>query len=492
MSRSSESQGLQVALILSAMLIVALGVSTYIYYVAAEKSAKELENQIGVADTAAKSRDSYQAAYEIMKGMVGWSKRSQAEIDADYRPNLARNTEVAEEMAKIEAAYNDDMQKFGSQFTEARNYHALPGYLIGVINSKNESLTAALAQEQRLNAEIAAVQAGEQKKTEIAETAMQNALATVAADKAAHDAEAARLKADSDKFSGMFVAASGEKKKVAEDAAKEKANFEAQIRNLSNINELLVVKGREEELAVINEQPDGKISWVNQQQQVVWIDLGMADGLRRGQTFSVVDREATDLRSAIPKAQIEVTRLIDKHLSEAKILSDEITNPILPADVVFSPAWSAGERIHFALVGNLDYDGDGESDHKLVQNVILSNNGVIDALVPPTGEPSGEITVNTRYIVVGDRPTDKSDESALTNYSSMTELARKYGVEQISVKKLLSSMGYRGEARTVGLGRGASEDDFRPTSAGGVTEKSTAPVGGIFRDRRPPGAKSAF
>jgi len=488
MSRN-ENQGLQIALILSVMLIVALGVTTYIFFRKAQEKTNDAQVAATKLSTAQQDRNAYQAGYEILKVMVGQSTTPKAQIDADFRPNLGGNPDVAAAMEKVDAAYEADMLQFGAGYDGAKTYHHLPLHLVAAIESKHQALKNANEGNRAAKAKVIDVQAQEQKKTQAAEASLQVALGDVAKLQETLRAETARMRGDTEKAAEQFRTESLSLKTVQEESKTAVAMREQQIRELASINEALRAKTQEEQLKVDNEQPDGRITWVNQRTQVVWIDLGLADGLRRSQTFSVVDRDETNLATATPKAQVEVTRLIDKHLAEARILSDNIQNPILPGDVFFSPAWSPGAKIHFALVGFLDYNEDGKSDHQLVRNIISVNNGEIDAEINPQGERVGNITTDTRYLVVGDRPNDRADTAALDAYTAMIGEAQRYGVEQISVKKLLTSMGFRGETRTVGLGRGATGADFRPSSKDGVTPSSNS---GVFRNRRPPGAKGAY
>jgi hypothetical protein len=218
------------------------------------------------------------------------------------------------------------------------------------------------------------------------------------------------------------------------------------------------------------EQPDGKIARVSQQERTVWINLGFADGLRRQQTFAIYNQNEADFQNAKPKGTIEVTIVKEAKLSEARIVSDQIADPILPGDLVFSPSWQPGQRLHFALAGFLDANGDGKSDTNLVKNLITLNGGIIDAEVNEQGERTGTVSIETRYLVVGDRPQETSSAVTLAAYTSIVKECENFGIEKISVDKLLSMMGYSPEVNTTQLGGRASGDDtgtkFRPRRPG--------------------------
>jgi hypothetical protein len=142
---------------------------------------------------------------------------------------------------------------------------------------------------------------------------------------------------------------------------------------------------------------DGKVLQVSQHSRIAIINLGRDDLLRTGLLFQVYPTRGGTLQSRTAKATLEVTRILGPHRSEARILSDRDTNPVLPGDAVDSMTWQPGEPAHFALAGLLDLDGDGKSDRLKVHALIKKQGGVIDAEVDERGERSGRVTHNTRY-----------------------------------------------------------------------------------------------
>ncbi|NQU22099.1 MAG: hypothetical protein HQ567_12505, partial [Candidatus Nealsonbacteria bacterium] len=137
-----------------------------------------------------------------------------------------------------------------------------------------------------------------------------------------------------------------------------------------------------------------------------------------------------------------------------------------------------GELRRFALTGFIDIDGDGKSDEEVVANLIKMNGGVVDSV--------NEMSINTRYLVVGEQPRDK-DTEGLAKHSKMTEIAQEKGIETISLNKLLEMMGWKNRTHTVKFGRGANPNDFRAKPPGGVVPESSGNVSGRFKERRPPG-----
>jgi len=200
---------------------------------------------------------------------------------------------------------------------------------------------------------------------------------------------------------------------------------------------------------------DGKVLQVSQHSRIAIINLGRDDLLRTGLVFQVYPTRGGTLQSRTAKATLEVTRILGSHRSEARILSDRDTNPVLPGDAVDSMTWQPGEPVHFALAGLLDLDGDGKSDRLKVHALIKKQGGVIDAEVDEHGERSGRVTHNTRYLVVGRRPTignkgEGSSNQVLAHYNRLISEARELRIQQIPLSRLTSTWKRPDQVRRLG------------------------------------------
>lgn len=244
--------------------------------------------------------------------------------------------------------------------------------------------------------------------------------------------------------------------KVAEWAA-QKAAFEKEIGKLTDSIRILEANRKDEPGSF--EFADGRVSWVNQD-GTVWINLGTADSLRRQVTFSVYDADEHDAKKATKKASIEVTKLLGPHLAEAKITEDDARNPILTGDNIHSQVWHRGKQLHFALTGFIDIDGDGRSDMELARQLIEMNDGIVDAYLKDDGTVEGEITANTRYLVLGEIPESALQTKLQAGWNTMSQEATRLGVEAITLPEFLGQMGYKPQDRTVPLGAGATARDF--------------------------------
>jgi hypothetical protein len=237
--------------------------------------------------------------------------------------------------------------------------------------------------------------------------------------------------------------------------------------------------------------PDGRVTYVNQRANVVMINLGSADGLRPQISFGVYDKAEASPSPNSVKAGLEVTKVLEAHLSEARIVHSKNAAPILPGDNIYSPMWKPGQRLRFALTGFMDIDGDGVNDRHIVRNLILLNNGVIDAEQQDDGTADvSKMSLLTRYLVDGGLASDRNAvETQLQGRNLMISRAEQLGIRTIPVQSILGYLGWRSEEKTVSLGRGAQADTGSAGKRSPSKAAGGAAEGGEFRKRQPPAAK---
>lgn len=311
-------------------------------------------------------------------------------------------------------------------------------------------------------------------------------------------AEEARKKAEADAAAQRNAFAEDRKKledtkqELQKNLDQQRANYEKQIatrnaqiqqmtQELGKLKHAVdnLIEQRKDEPGSF-EIADGRVSWVNQN-GTVWINLGTADSLRRQVTFSVYDADRHDAAKAEKKGSIEVTRLLGPHMAEARITNDADTNPIIVGDQIYSQVWHRGKKLHFALTGVIDFEGDGRSDMQLARELIELNGGIVDAYLTEEGDVKGEITANTRYLVLGDVPESATQGKMNEGWNAMSKEASDLGVETITLAEFLAQMGYKPQDRTVPLGAGASAHDFPAQQ-----EANASPVASPrFRPRTP-------
>ncbi|QDU28386.1 hypothetical protein ETAA8_34860 [Anatilimnocola aggregata] len=456
MAASKESQGLQIAVIIFAVLTIILAVTTYIFYAQSEENlAKRAQaERDAIAAKAVTAKVSYRAA--VLQFVLG----DGVDRETALAGKPAGDDEVA---ARVLRQFDEDMAIHPQAGEPALNYRSLPAYLLGIINSKQVAMVDSEAEAKRvldkskadIDAQLARTAASEAVATK-ATADLGNQTDTFNKDRAAFNAEAA-------KFVVQINAKDATLKKEREDAAKNIATLSTQINQLSQVSENMKKKVIDMQNSTVNrfEAPDGRVTLINQGQRLVWINLGQKDGLQRQTTFSVFDHDENGVAQAEPKGRIEVVRVVEDHLAECRILEDKASNPILPNDIIFTPAWSPGQKVHFALVGFMDINKDGLSDREQIRNIIQMSGGIIDAELQDDGKRVGALTVNTRYLVLGEKPNEKSGERILLEYNFLLGEMNKYGTETINIQKLMAMMGYKPEERTVELGKSAAANEFK-------------------------------
>lgn len=217
------------------------------------------------------------------------------------------------------------------------------------------------------------------------------------------------------------------------------------------------------------ERPDGLVRWVDNTAGLVWLNLGSDDGLRVKTTFSVyrkghhgVARGAEDI-----KAQIEITRILSGGSAEARILEEDIYDPIAKGDPVYTPLWSPGRVEKFAIVGLIDLDQDGILDRARFHEVVADGGATIGQEIRDDGtrvrfthfpdeyidwnEGDAELDSDTKYLIIATIPdptlatldADKEKRALIgAQLKRMRDEARRLGIEEINLNDFLQHIGY--------------------------------------------------
>jgi hypothetical protein len=441
-----ESQGLQIALILLVMLSVLFAITTIVFWNIGKNAKAELVQKRTEA-TDATSR-----------------MRSTIDENISLKNMLGHTAEVA--MPEIEKTFGTDMQKFGSSFPkEEQNYRKLPDHLGNTNLQLHDKVATAIERIQEL--EKTNEQLNKEKETQIAaarkdkESAKQEYLK----ERSNFDTELQKLASQRDSMNSKWDGT--RKGLVAKGNALEKQvnGLTDEVASMQNQNDKL-----SSELSQLRtesfERPDGKITWVDNRGETVYVNLGSEDALQRQTSFSVYDLDENNLARTEKKASIEITRILGNHLAEATVVNDDNRNPIVSGDIIFSPVWEVGSPVRFALTGFMDIDNDAASDRALIRRLIRMNGGVIDAEVDDKGDRTGELSVETRYLVTGDSTDEKSSAKRAASDSKIRSEAKSLGLTVISINRLLSDLGYQKISKTIALGRESSGSDYSPSDYG--------------------------
>ena len=482
----TEHQGLQIALILFVMVAVVLAITTFVFYRQSDERAKlEAAAKKDKEDAATRANDS-DSRLDYVMHILGATPLPEAQVQ-----QLQQAFAADPKMKTVIDNYEQHMSTYGAGLTkEEMNYASILPKMLSTVRQMNQGNISQTADINKYKDERDNTQKVETARTNEALQAQSESDKKLEQELTKYGDDRKKLETQLEKTSEQFAS---KLKQSTDQIAMAKA-AEDQNQKLMK-GQLGVIESQKLAIIAMRDEPfevaDGQIMSVNQAANLAWINLGLADGLRRQTLFSVYDQADNGVKRTSRKASIEVTRVLDQHFSEARIVYDEPRNPILPRDQIFSPAWRPGKRVRFALAGQkFDIDGDNHSDRNLVRSLILASGGQIDAEMHEDGTIEGEITSSTRYLVLDDAPKvgerkDQQDPKVLAAWSKMDIDAKQYGVEIISIDKLLDWVGYRPEVRTVGLGKNADPAQFKTKSKG----IPTGPTSEKFRERRPPEMK---
>ncbi len=268
---------------------------------------------------------------------------------------------------------------------------------------------------------------------------------------------------------------------AAMDEAKNKLEEEAQA---------LAAKFKVKQDVHLNE-PRGKIVNAESRQsgEFVYIDLGSESKVPLQQTFSVHGRGPGDKPLPEPKAKIQVIAHTSRDRSMCRVTevakpeqarngadpdSDKYwlkdpkefwrvlgRSPILPGDLLYTPAWSPNQQVHIAIAGIIDLDGDGQDDLEMFKRLLTERGTVIDAYLDPSAqyEQKGRITAETELLVLGERPSfaGAGVDPAKKDRDPYDQLQREAGIkglDSISLKRFLTRMGYSELRISAGKGSG--------------------------------------
>jgi hypothetical protein len=471
MAASRENVWLQAALIIFVLISVVLGATTWVYYTSARRADEAVASKETQLQAERKRAEGNAAAFNLVAHYVGNAPKTEAEVQS-YESMVATSgtPELQAQVKAIGDAYKTDMQSFAMEFpAENRNYHVLPQNLMDIIRDLNARVADAREQVRLKDLELTQVKQTEQTKTAEAEKGRDAAIADRDKIKEQATQEKTRVDAERDTLAKTVGDKNAQIAKLNQDFQTERNQLQSQIQtftvSVANLQETLAKYEGE-----LTSPADGRITQIDQRNDRGYVNIGEADGLKPATTFSIYNQEETRFGEVEPKGQIEITRITGPHQAEFRVLKSDAFNPIQRSDLIQSPVWNAGDQVRFALAGILDVDGDGDSDLDLVRNIIRSNNGVIDAEMTEQGDYTGTMSVKTRYLVVGERPTDSSPQAFRDTYSRMLGEADEYSIQRIDLQKLLEYMGYRAQATVTPLGagggapsvEGAGGSAFRP------------------------------
>jgi len=461
---SSENQGIQIALIIFVILTVVLSITTFLFFRQYDSASMERDQARTEAATANNTARSAQEEINMLKSQViGF-------------PEDATLTDIQNALAA-------DMAIYAATYPDAqKTYRQVLVYLHdNTLQEARDQANKATEDNQRLILENQQREAARQAQIKQHSDAAAAAEANLRQQQTAFQATVAGLEKTKNDLQTRLDEVRAQMDQLNAESTKKIADLTGVIQNLENT---LLTRTREiEEIRTETfEVPDGLIQTVNLPTGTVYINLGRADNLRRAVMFSVHDQQSNTLQGDGLKARIEVTDVLGEHLAQAKIVEDQVANPILRGDFVYSPLWHPGRKVRFAFAGVMDLDGDGKSDRQAIHDLVRVHGSEIDAEITDAGQRTGQITLETRYLVLGDQP---DEGEALQGFSQLQAEARQVGTQIISFRKFLDLVGWKDSQRVLQFGKVADPTDFLKPVPDGGRRSSQGSTSDQFRRRDP-------
>jgi chemotaxis protein histidine kinase CheA len=464
---AKDSQGLQATVIVLAILflitlVAAIWVNNSRKTAVAQAADAQREKQ--EADTA---QAKLQAEANTYKQWIGFDESATLET--------------------LQPMYDEDAKQFNASEESPLAYRTALQNLAEENRATARNEAVAKQDVKKLTDALAVVEAQKEAQIKQHQAELKKAADDLAAQKAQFEERYAKLNAEKDE-----IAAQIEADRAAHEEAVSKVNADKAAMEVT-------LEKREREIAKLREgvpnpdqfaQPaDGVLTLVNQRTGKGYINLGSADGLRPQVTFSVVSDGIADAEAAEQKGSIEVTRILDDHMSEVTITDDDPKNPLMPGDRIYSQVWDRGRVVNFGIAGFIDLDKDRKSDLQQLKNIIAANHGRVVAAPDETGKlPEGaELQVDTRYLILGEYPSGALPvhQALKESWKTLSEQAESMGIETIALDEFVKLMGWRLDNRSIAMGPGGRAEDFAPRPREQEMPRKTGQPAGTFRKRLP-------
>lgn len=233
-------------------------------------------------------------------------------------------------------------------------------------------------------------------------------------------------------------------------------------KKIADLQNTVAIKQKQiDELQKVSfETADGEIRWVDHGTRLVWINLGSADKLPERMTFSVYSKAHHGIARGKQDivGSIEITRIVGAHMSEARILKNDLVDPIRAGDPIYTPLWSPGLTESFAFSGIFDLDGDGSSDRELLHRVVRAAGAKISNEVDDQGNRHGTgLTHEDKFLVLGSIPDPQGAAPGTAERKRRQQIAaadkviqdeaKNKGVRIIRMADFLALIGWKADRR---------------------------------------------
>ena len=255
---------------------------------------------------------------------------------------------------------------------------------------------------------------------------------------------------------------------------------------------------------------DGMITSVDQPDLKCYINLGEADGLRTGITFSVYNQNNSGVgrnNTGEIKGKIEIVDILGPHRAQANILMQKDDQPVAPDDQIYSPVFQSGQALEIVVAGVVSQDGlDREQFRRLVTAAGASIVAEVDGEgqfadgkgnVIQKEDAAARINSGTRFLVIagqGNLDTEDTDvqirsQAIRTSTEVLKDKALNLGIQEIGLSTFLEHIGYSRKQLSW------SSESQQPFPRKRTTQKgqtySSGQVSGLYSDRKKANTESS-
>lgn len=489
MAAANRPTAVHFSLVFFVMVTLILTVTTYLgwkrYYeqdalrAAAESNASELQRAVS----------NYQSETDNLKQLLGYP----------YDQLGGAGTTDANTVSGAIAA---DLQALGGPQagpTLRATVSAMRTALNNALN-ENASLKASLSQNRD---QLVALESGAQSRVDTFKASQESSEQQLQAQISEHQQEINEKNGEIEKWKRDYNLANVEKGQIQDEYERFRRQMDERLMLLER--QIDFYKDQLDELTQVSfEREDGRIVSVDNTTRTVWINIGKADGLREQVTFSVYTADHRGIGRGVQdiKAKIEVTRILEPHLAEARILDEDLFRPISEGDPIYSPLWAAGRKEYFAIVGRPDLDEDGKSDWDLFFEIVRNAGAEVELIINDEAvrEPAdAKLSARTKFLIIGDMDDPLEFSGIPEKQALATKMfeqrdvlineARLYGIRVVRLNDFLDFIGWKpeqrlwqpGTHRRFNLQRGAqsasTDESFKDRTSGGQTSE-------LFRQNR--------
>lgn len=447
---TSESQGKTVALVIFVLLTIVSGVLAFYFY----------DQVDGLTQTAAKAEADAQAARanenEIRKKYDAIRNKVFGEQNTGDHDSVMKLIE--EDLGN--PRLNDERKQRKQSYVTFKDALDFTQSELATADQREAELKDQLSKQKT---EIDSLHAKYQSQNEEFQKDRDKKVAEYKEETAKYQAERARLEQERFAADDRATRMINDNQDLKNQIETQRRSYERKIRDLTFENERLKEEDTKKQW-VRFVKPLGSITELSRATgtTMATINLGSADGLLKGTTFGVYGRDKEGNPYLMPKAGIEVVRIRDAHRAEARLYGEQISDMVLPGDLLYNPVWTKGEKLSVGLVGLIHMDNDDEPDNEEFVRVIRSLGADVDALFDIQDlQKKGKMNVETAWLLMGEMPEEgpnddqeKKDLAKAINQArtEMQAEAKEKGIPIINVRNFLTFMGHQQPQRTVRSG----------------------------------------